>query len=364
MPAPRLTTPTDLRGDAWLVAAGVLGVLMMVTALGTLLVRLADAVVPRTQIEALEDRDFVPTRPQPGEAASSSPTPAPLTGVRNVLVVGLDSREGLTEEQLLQLGTEDTGSRLTDTIIWVQYDAEDDQVRMVTFPRDLAVTPDGAPRVKLNALHSLGGPELLVRTLEEMVGEDLDHYVEVSLAGFIELADALDGVEVCLEERMYDVKAGVNLPAGCQELTATQAAGFVRAREVQDQFGAGTAGRAARQQYFIRQAVSEAVSSETLTSPSRIRSLISMARGSVVVDEGFSTSELLRFANAFRSFDADRITGATAPFTTSRLDDGLFYDQLTDDADELFTALRLGRDLPEELVAADEPAPEDPGAGS
>ena len=223
-----------------------------------------------------------------------------------MLVVGLDSREGLTEEQLLALGTEDDGSRLTDTVLWVQVDATHGQVRMVSFPRDLAMTPDGAPRVKLNALHALGGPELLVSALEELVGADLDHYVEVDLAGFIRLADTLGGVEVCLRERMVDRYAGVDLPAGCQELSATQAAGFVRARRVVDEFGAGTAGRAARQQYFIRQAVAEAVSSATLTSPGRLRGLVGLARASLVVDQGFSTAELLRFATALRDVDPDR----------------------------------------------------------
>lgn len=349
---PGLTAPPDTRGGVLLLVLGVVGLVVLVGATGTLLIRVADALVPRTRIVALEDRGFVGT-PEPVEPGETAPATPPLTGVQDVLVVGLDSREGLTEEQLLQLGTEDNGSRLTDTVMWVQYDAEEDQVRMVSFPRDLAI-PDGSGRVKLNALHAIGGPELLVSSIEEMVGEDLDHYVEVNLAGFIRLADTLGGVEVCLQEKMYDSHAGVNLPAGCQDLSAIQAAGFVRARNVVDEFGAGTAGRAARQQYFIRQAVAEAVSSSTLTSPSRVQGLVGLARDSVVVDEGFSTSELLRFANAFRSFDADRIVGATVPFTSSRLDDGLIYDQLTDEAEDLFEAMRAGDDLPNELVTTED----------
>lgn len=352
-PLPRLTARPDPRAGPLLVAAGAVGLLLVVVAVGTLFVRLADALVPSTRIVALEERGFPSPAPDPDpgpEGAASTPSEPPLRGVRDVLVVGLDSREGLTDEQLLALGTEDTGSRLTDTVMWVQHDADQDVVRMVSFPRDLAVRPDGGPRVKLNALHALGGPDLLVSTLEEVVGEDLDHYVEVNLAGFINLADALGGVEVCLEAPMVDVRAGVDLPAGCQGLTATQAAGFVRARDTTDAFGAGTAGRAARQQYFIRQAVSEAVSSETLRSPSRVSALVGLARESVVVDDGFSTSELLRFANAFRSFDPDRLVGATVPFTSSRLEDGLYYDQLAEGADELFAAMRTGSDLPAPLV--------------
>lgn len=353
---PTLTTGPDVRGGWLLLGVGVAGVVALVLASGALLLRIADTLVPRTHIEAIADRGFVVPDAAPTDPAI---TEQPLTGVRDVLVVGLDTREGLTEAQLQALGTEDNGSRLTDTIMWVQYDADEDQVRMVSFPRDLAVRPDGGPRVKLNSLHASGGPDLLVSTLEDMVGEDLDHYVEVNMAGFIRLADTLDGVEICIQDRMYDEKAGVNLPAGCQELSATQATGFVRAREVTDEFGAGTAGRAARQQYFIRQAVADALSSDTLTNPSRVGALVSLARESVVVDQGFSTTELLRFANAFRSFDPDRIVGATVPFTSGRLDDGLFYDQLTDGAEDLFAAMRSGHDLPDELVTPETAGPAD-----
>lgn len=347
-PLPRLTSRPGRRGGLDVLGGGLLGLLVLVLAGGSLLVRVADAVVPRTRVVAIEEREG-----QAGPVAEprpEHPTEAALTGVRDVLVVGLDSREGLTEEQLLALGTEDNGSRLTDTLLWVQVDARRQQVRMVSFPRDLAVTPDGAPRVKLNALHALGGPDLLVSTLEQLVGEDLDHYVEVDLAGFIRLADALDGVPVCLDERMVDVYAGVDLPEGCRELSATQAAGFVRARNVVDEFGGGTAGRAARQQYFVRQAVAEAVSSATLTSPARLRGLVGLARDAVVVDAGFSTTELLRFASSLRTVDPDRLVGVTVPFTSRRFDDGLYYDEVTDEADELFAAMRSGTGLPTALV--------------
>ena len=341
---PRLTSRPGPRGRLDVLGGGLVGLLVLVLAGGSLLVRVADAVVPRTRVAAIEERgeEAGPV----AEPRSGQPTEPALTGVRDVLVVGLDSREGLTQDQLLALGTEDNGSRLTDTLLWVQVDARRQRVRMVSFPRDLAVTPDGAPRVKLNALHALGGPDLLVSTLEELVGEDLDHYVEVDLAGFIRLADTLDGVPVCLAERMVDRYAGVNLPAGCQELSATQAAGFVRARNVVDVFGGGTAGRAARQQYFIRQAVAEAASSETLTSPTRLRGLVGLARDSVVVDADFSTTELLRFASTLRTVDPDHVVGTTVPFTSRRLDDGLFYDQLDDGAEQLFAAMRAGTALP------------------
>lgn len=341
----RPRTPVALRVGA----LGLLGVLLLVAGMGSLVLRLGDLLVPRTEIRAIEQRDHEPPPPEPD--ASAAPA---VTGITNVLVVGLDSRTGLTDEQLLALGTEDVGTHLTDTVMWVQVDADADEIRMVSFPRDLRVEPSpGARPVKLNALHNIGGPDLLVSTLEGFVGADLDHYVEIDLAGFLRLADAVGGVQVCLSNPMVDVDAGVDLPPGCQLLDATDAAGYVRARQVSDEFGVGTAGRAMRQQYYIRQAVRKVVSAGTLTNPSRLRAMVGVARDSVVVDEGFSTSELLRFADRFRAFDSARMDGATVPVRGARVD-GLYYDLLTDESEAVFTALREGAGLGA-LADADEP---------
>ncbi len=338
MASPLRQTPSRTPVALRVAALGILGVLLLVGGLGSLVLRLGDLLVPRTEIRAIEQRDHEPPAPEPDASAPA------LTGISNVLVVGLDSRTGLTEEQLLALGTEDVGTHLTDTVMWVQVDADADEIRMVSFPRDLRVEPPGARPVKLNALHNLGGPDLLVSTLEGFVGADLDHYVEIDLAGFLRLADAIGGVQVCLSNPMVDVDAGVDLPPGCQLLDATDAAGYVRARQVSDEFGVGTAGRGMRQQYYIRQAVRKVVSAGTLTNPSRLRALIGVARDSVVVDEGFSTSELLRFADRFRAFDSTRMDGATVPVEGARID-GLYYDLLTDESEAVFEALREGAPL-------------------
>jgi len=333
------------RGDVRLLALGVMGVVALAFAGGTLLMRVADWMVPRTHLDALTDRSYEePTLGPDGQVPE-------LTGIRNVLLVGLDSRLNLTPEERDAIGAGSHRGSLTDTIMWVQLDPDRDQVRLVSFPRDLAVNPDGGPTVKLNALHYFGGPNLLVETLEDIVGADLDHYVELDLAGFLHLAETMGGVEVCLQSPIRDRRANIDLPAGCQRLTPEQATGFVRVRFVSDEFGAGTAGRAARQQYFIRQAVGELASAGTLTSPTRMRAMIDLARQSVVVDQYFSTTELLSFANAFRSIDPDRVVGANLPFTSSRFDDGLFYDQFTEDAERVFEALRAGTPLPEDMLS-------------
>lgn len=345
-PGPDTAAPRH--NGARLLGVGLLGVVVLLGASGLLLLRIAEAIVPRTEVDSIQSRDHAP--------GADRPDVEPLHGVQNVLLVGMDSRDGLSEEEIEAINAGHFDSELTDTIIWVQFDVEDRRLRLVSFPRDLRVHPSpGAPPVKLNSLHYHGGPDLLVSTVEEIVGADLDHYVQVDLAGFLHLTEAIDGVEVCLEEPMVDPKSGLDLPSGCQDLTPEQATGFVRARQVSDRFGSGTAGRGARQQYFIRQALSEVLNAGILANPSRVRAMIDLARQSVVVDEGFSTRELLRLADAFRSFDTDQVVGANVPFTTQRYEDGLFYDEFAEGAGELFDALRSGADLPPELVTTGEP---------
>ena len=339
--------PTGTRGPAWfLLGFGALGAVVFVLATGMAILRYAEAQIQRTEIPALADRQFAD--PVVEDQDDDLDEIVPITGRRNVLVVGRDTREGLDEETLIALGTEDDGSDLTDTILLIQYTASDDRARILSFPRDLLVDRDGR-RTKINALSALGGPSLLVDHIESMVGIDLDHYVEVDIAGFLQLTDAIGGVEVCLEQPLVDVFAGADLPSGCQVLDGIDAAGFVRARRARDSFGVDDYGRAARQQYFIRQAVSEILSAGTLTSPTRIRALLDVARQSVVTDTRLSTSEMLRLATTARAFDPETLQAATVPGGTQVID-GISYEVMRPEAEELFAAMRSGRPFPPELV--------------
>jgi LCP family protein required for cell wall assembly len=338
---PSRHTPRTHPGT-WLgVLAGV-GAVALVLAGGLLLLRLADLAVRSTTIVALQDR----SRPAPTVNPTATEEPIPVPPVTNVLLVGLDTREGLTPEQLLALGTEDVGSRLTDTVVWLQYRADESRVRMLSFPRDLLVEWNGR-NVKLNSLYTRGGPDLLVSHIEALVDLDLDHFVAIDLAGFIRLTDAIGGVEVCLPTPLRDVYAGIDLPAGCQVLDAYDATGFVRSRRTRDAFGEGTLGRAARQQYFLQQAVSEIVSAGTLTNPGKVRSLIDVGRSSVVVDDGLSVRAMLGLASAFRSFDPADLDGITLPVQGTRIG-GEYFDVIDEEAAApVLAALRLGRPFPE-----------------
>ena len=89
---------------------------------------------------------------------------------------------------------------------------------MVSIPRDSYVPIPGYGSDKINAAFAFGGAPLLVQTVEEATGLRIDHYAEIGFSGFAGIVDAVGGVNVCLAQPIDDPLAGINLPAGCQDL--------------------------------------------------------------------------------------------------------------------------------------------------
>lgn len=280
----------------------------------------------------------------------------------NVLVVGNDTREGLTEQQLQELGTTDEGTRLTDTIMLVQITSQREKAVVVAFPRDLRVQLAGDGDVKINSVVARGGgPDALVDVVQDFTGVDLDHYVEINMAGFLELADALGGVEVCLEQPLVDEFAGIDLPAGCQSLSSTQALGFVRSRRTTtEQFGTGDFGRIAKQQYYLRQAMQQATGLGTLVNPVKVKNLIDAVASAVTTDRALGLTDMYRIANTLEGVTADDVLMRTVPGTVQTIDGVSYVIHDPGPTTDLFAALRDGGDLgelgmeaPDELQPAD-----------
>lgn len=278
-----------------------------------------------------------------------SGTPDAVPGTLNVLVVGSDSREGLSEEQLLALGTEAVGGDRTDTIMLVQVSPARERAVILSFPRDLLVRIPGDGRAKINSVYGRGetdrgGADLLIRTVQDYTGVNIDHYVEVRLAGFLRLAEVLGGVEVCLDQPLKDRYAGVDLPAGCQQIGAVEAAGFVRARHATtEQWGVGDFGRISRQQYFIKQAMREVLSAGTLLNPLRLKRLVDLVAANVVTDDALGVGQMLRLARALRGLRPEEVETRMVP---SYAEGGSVHAH-PERAESLFQALREGRPLPQ-----------------
>ncbi|WP_086563991.1 LCP family protein [Streptomyces africanus] len=224
----------------------------------------------------------------------------------NYLVVGSDSREGLSQQDRKELNTGSAEGRRTDSVILLHTGAKG--TTMLSLPRDSWVTlppyvdPDTgrsyrATPNKLNAAFSLGGPDLLVRTVERNTGVRIDHYAEIGFAGFVGVVDAVGGVDLCLEKAVRDKDSGANLPAGCQTLDGAEALAFVRQRKQEAQ---GDLGRTRNQQRFLAALARKAVTPKTLADPSKSFPTLRAGLDTLIVDEGTELPDLMSLFEALR----------------------------------------------------------------
>jgi LCP family protein required for cell wall assembly len=153
----------------------------------------------------------------------------------NALLVGSDSRSGLTEREQLDLGAEDEGveGERADTLILAHVDPATDHVTMVQFPRDLWVPMAGGGKDRIN-LALQAGRKHLVMTVERLTGLEVNRYLQVNIAGFRDLIDAIDGVDVCVPERIpFDPQTGIRVKnPGMVHFNGDKALRFVRSRKV------------------------------------------------------------------------------------------------------------------------------------
>lgn len=261
----------------------------------------------------------------------------------NWLIVGTDSRAGLTDQQKENLATGDADGARTDTIMMAHLPPSGKPM-LISIPRDLYVPIPGMGSHKINAAFNNGGAKLLVQTVEEFSGVRIDHYVEIGFGGFDQLVDAVGGVEMCLDKPLRDPKAGLKLKAGCQTLNGAQALGLVRTRA----FPNADLERVVNQRKFLAALMSRATSPAVLLNPFRVFPFVSGAVDAVTVDTGDHLWNL-----AWLAF---KIKGD--PITTTVPSDG---DQATDDGDSLipgtttaqfFDHIARGQAVPEDLLSS------------
>ena len=261
----------------------------------------------------------------------------------NWLIVGTDSRAGLTDQQKENLATGDADGARTDTIMMAHLPPSGKPM-LISIPRDLYVVIPGMGSHKINAAFNNGGAKLLVQTVEEFSGVRIDHYVEIGFGGFDQLVEAVGGVEMCLDKPLRDPKAGLKLKAGCQTLNGAQALGLVRTRA----FPNADLERVVNQRKFLAALMSRATSPAVLLNPFRVFPFVSGAVDAVTVDTGDHLWNL-----AWLAF---KIKGD--PITTTVPSDG---DQATDDGDSLipgtttaqfFDHIARGQAVPEDLLSS------------
>ncbi|WKD60220.1 Regulatory protein MsrR [Corynebacterium ciconiae DSM 44920] len=207
----------------------------------------------------------------------------------NWLLVGSDSREGLSPEQNHELMTGgDVGGNRTDTIM-VLHVPTFGKPTLLSIPRDSYVPIPGYGMDKINAAFSFGGPPLLIETVEQSTGLKIDHYAEVGFGGFANAVDAVGGVDLCVDEPIHDDVINFHLEAGCQEFNGAQALSFVRTRSTAQ----GDIDRAARQRQFLTALAKKVASPTTFLNPFRSFPLVNGVAGSLTVDSGDHTWHLM-----------------------------------------------------------------------
>lgn len=244
------------------------------------------------------------TSPQP-DAFGVDPAAVP-SGRVNVLVLG-------TDEDIDNVGR-------TDTIMLVSFDPRSGDAGVLSIPRDTRVEIPGRTGYhRINVAHALGGPELVMRTVERLLGVNVHHYVAVSFTGFERFIDALGGIEVNIERPMrYDDFAQglhIDLQPGRQVLNGRQALHYVRYRAdglgdvaLVDPTRGVYDGRVRRQLEFVELVAKKVFSLRSLPRlPQLVQELFGMVRTDISFDRA------LALALSARQLDSSRVETAVLP---------------------------------------------------
>src|SRR5215469_4160716 len=265
-------------------------------------------------------------------------TGTPSSGPLNILIAGLDERAGLTprQQQLLHVGR-GTGETNTDTLMLVHVPADHRYVKVVSLPRDSWVAIPGHGMNKINAALGIGGPPLMVRTVEHDTGLTINDFIEVNFLGFVKVIDALHGVNVCLPFPVNDRYSGLHISAGPHHVNGITALMFARDRH---SFAASDLARIQDQQQLIASALSEVISSGTLADPARLGRVLSAASAAIKVDRGFN---IVSLADELRGISPSQVTFTTVPlasvnYITPNGQSAVRWDRGA--ASALFTALK------------------------
>src|SRR5882757_596171 len=268
----------------------------------------------------------------------------------NILVMGLDSRldqngNPLPRDVLDQLhaGDSSDGGYNTNVLMLLHVPAGGGEAQAISIPRDDYVTlpgaPDGVRKQKIKQAYGLAkdaeerqlraagmtdqaelerqgreaGRRESIQTVQDFLGGvSIDHFVEVTLVGFYDLARALGSVTVCLNGPTQDSYSGARFVKGYQQLDAAQALAFVRQRRdyVHPELNFTDLDRERRQQAFLASAAHQLRGAGTFANPERLNSLIDVATRDVVIDGGF---DLLSFLSRSQGLLAGDITFTTLP---------------------------------------------------
>jgi LCP family protein required for cell wall assembly len=316
---------------------------------GWYLVRVAEASVSRTDAIPDSGNSDVNGGDHAGEAM-------------NLLLVGMDSRTGLTPEQQAEFSTGNPEGVLnTDSMMLVHLPADGSGASFVSLPRDTYVDIPGHGMGRLNSAYSRGytasegsdeesdaaGAQLLVQTVSQFTGLQVDHFAEIDLLGFINLSSIVGGVEVNLCQATSDPLSGADFPAGVQTIGGDDALKFVRQRHGLPNFDLD---RVVRQQVYIAGMLRNILSSDLLLDLGKQKAIVEQVGSSLTLDRGL---DLFDLAAQMQGVQPGAITFQTVPgLTPARIDGADVLEPPAEEEVEAFFA-SLAAESPEPDAPAD-----------
>ncbi|MFC3351661.1 LCP family protein [Streptomyces echinoruber] len=259
----------------------------------------------------------------------------PATGEgTNYLIVGSDSRAGLSDEQKKKLHTGSAEGKRTDSMMILHVGDNGDT--LISLPRDSDVvipTYKGSAsgkvyqgrgrHTKLNAAYAEDGPTLLVRTIEYNTGLHIDHYVEIGFAGFANIVDAVGGVEITIDKPFKDKYSGADFKAGKQKLNGEQALAFVRTRHA---FAASDLQRTKNQQKFLSALAHQVATPSTVLNPFKLYPTMGAGLDSLIVDKDMSLWDLASMFWAMKGVSGGEGTSMNMPIAGNAPNGNLQWD--------------------------------------
>jgi LCP family protein required for cell wall assembly len=287
----------------------------------------------------------------------------------NYLLVGSDTREGLSKAELkaLRVGSVATAAgKRSDTMLLVHISKARDKAVMISIPRDtFALIPEHTSKSgklipaaysKINSSFNWGGAPLLIQTIEEMTELKIDHYIEINFAGFARIVDSIGGVEVCTKKDINDPKSHLVLEAGVHTLNGIESLKYVRTREFD---GLGDLGRMQRQQAFMSAVLRKATSAGVLLNPVTMASFINSSLSAVTTDSELKNSDLIALAKQMKSLSTSSVRTLTVPLSnlnyySNGVTSAVLWDPVL--APQLWTRLREDQAVVDEVVASPSPS--------
>lgn len=272
----------------------------------------------------------------PGLTAAKAGEPA------NFLLIGSDTREGADS----QFGSaSDTPGQRSDVMMILHVEPKTRTGMLVSFPRDLLVQIPGHGKDKLNATYSLGGPKLVIDTMQGMFpGLKINHYLEVDFNGFRDIVDAVGHIKLYFPTPAHDPYSGLNQDkSGCVSVDGKDALAYARSRHYyipknpknpvpwqwnydpklgENAYRGGSGwtatgsdlDRIPRQQYFLRTLAKSAVD-KTAADPTKLLALLDAIKNNFTSDTGLKYSELQALVRTFNKLDPNYVDMETLPVT-------------------------------------------------